>query len=295
VGAIHLGLQSELRWTPSPVTTVTGGYSRSHQFSQSLRNSESVVGGIFPADLYLGAGAPGVPVARSDRAVIGAALLARPGIRFGAQAYLGDFDGLVLVAPGVGLPFATGELITGGARSSGIAVEAAVSGARYGVTASYGWQRVRMTYGDSAYAPGHGTSHLIETGVIVFPIPTASVRMGLTGLVGRRGTGVLGGFEWESCNLLDQGCEFGGSPAHDTGRLGATRLPAYFRLDLGLRKHWHLQVAGRDLELALFGSVTNLLGRKNVLAVATDPVTGEQTEIEMRPLSPLVVGLDWRF
>jgi hypothetical protein len=131
--------------------------------------------------------------------------------------------------------------------------------------------------------------------VIVFPAPTASIRLGLTGAIGRRGSGVLGAFEWESCNLLDQGCEFGGSPTHDTGRLGATRLPAYFRLDLGLRKHWHLEVAGRDVELALFGTVTNLLGRRNVLAVATDPVTGRKTEIEMRPLAPLVVGLDWRF
>jgi hypothetical protein len=117
----------------------------------------------------------------------------------------------------------------------------------------------------------------------------------MTGAAGRRGTGILGAFEWESCNLLDRGCEFGGSPTHDTDRLGATKLPAYFRLDLGLRKHWHIEVAGRDVELALFGTVTNLLGRRNVLAVATDPQTGKRSEIEMRPLAPLVIGLDWRF
>lgn len=294
-GDVHLGLQSELRWRLSPAASISGSYTRSHQFSQSLRNSESVVGGIFPADLYVGAGAPGIPVARSDRAVVGAELLARAGLRVGAQAYLSDFDGLLLVAPRAGTPFATGGFLTGGGASRGLSLEAVVSGARYGVTASYGWQRVRVTYGDSSYAPEYGTSHLIETGVIVFPAPTASIRLGLTGAIGRRGTGVLGAFEWESCNLLDQGCEFGGSPTHDTGRLGATRLPAYFRLDLGLRKHWHVGVAGRDVELALFGTVTNLLGLRNVLAVATDPVTGKKTEIEMRPLSPLVVGLDWRF
>lgn len=294
-GDVYLGLQSELRWRPSPVASISGGYARSHQFSQSLRNSESVVGGIFPADLYLGAGAPGVPVARSDRAVVGAELLARPGVRLGAQAYLSDLDGLLLVAPRAGLPFATGGFITGAGTSGGVSLEAAVSGARYGLTASYGWQRVRVAYGDSSYAPAYGTSHLIETGVIVFPTPTASIRLGLSGAMGRRGTGVLGAFEWESCNLLDQGCEFGGSPAHDTSRLGATRLPAYCRLDLGLRKHWHLEVARRDVELALFGTVTNLLGRRNVLAVVTDPATGERSEIEMRPLAPLVVGLDWRF
>jgi carboxypeptidase family protein/TonB-dependent receptor-like protein len=294
-GGVFLGTQAELRWRPWQVATLSGSYVRSHQFSQSLRNSESVAGGIFPADLFLGASARGVPVARSDRAVLAGELLAVAGLRVGAQAYLSNFDGLLLVAPRTGTPFATGGFTTGAGTSSGFSLDAAVSSARYGVTASYGWQRVRVTYGDSSYAPGYGTSHSIETGVIVFPTPTASVRLGLTGEVGRRGTGILGPFEWESCNLLDKGCEFGGTPTHDTGGLGSTRLPSYFRLDLGLRKHWHLEIGGRDVELALFGSVTNLLGRRNVLAVATDPVTGRKTEIGMRPLAPLVVGLDWRF
>jgi hypothetical protein len=152
-----------------------------------------------------------------------------------------------------------------------------------------------VAYGDAGYTPGYGTSHSLEAGVIVFPALTTSIRLGLTGAFGRRGTGILGVFEWESCNLLDQGCEFGGTPTHDAGGLGATRLPSYLRLDLGLRKHWHLTLGGRDVELAVFGSLTNLLGRRNLLAVATDPVTGRKTAIEMRPLAPLVMGVDWRF
>lgn len=292
---VLLGAQGELRWRPLRIFGLSGSFARSHQYSQSLRNSESVVGGIFPADLFLGAGVPGVPVARSDRAVLAADVLAGAGIRLGAQAYLSDFDGLLLVAPRAGTPFATDGFTTGAGISRGLALDAAVSGARYGITASYGWQRVRVTYGDQEYAPGYGTSHSMETGMIVFPTPTASIRLGLTGAFGRRGTGILGAFEWESCNLLDKGCEFGGAPTHDTGAVGATRLPSYFRLDLGLRKHWHLALGGRDVEVAVFGSVTNLLGRRNVLAVATDPVTGRRTQIEMRPLAPLVVGLDWRF
>ena len=292
---VYLGSHAELRWRPSRAAALLASYARSHQFSQSLRNSESVAGGIFPADLFLGAGAPEVPVARSDRAGIGAEVLARAGIRVGVQAYASDFHQLLLVAPRAGTPFASGGLVTGAGNSRGLSLEAGVSGAWYGMTASYGWQRVRLSYGDSTYAPGYGTSHLIETGVIVFPMPTASIRLGLSGAVGRRGTGVLGAFEWEACNLLDQGCEFAGSPTHDTNRLGRTRLPSYLRLDLGLRKHWHVELAGRDVELALFGTVTNLLGRRNVLAVATDPVTGKRSEIEMRPLAPLVLGLDWRF
>ncbi len=297
-GDVYLGSQAELRWRASRLATLSASYARSHQFSQSLRNSESVVSGIFPADLFVGVAGSGtseVPVGRSDRAVLGVDLFARSGLRLGAQVYASDFGGLLLVAPRAGTPFVSQGFVNGDGRSTGLALDAAVSGARYGVTASYAWQRVRLTYGESSYAPGYGTSHLIETGVVVFPTPTASIRLGLSGAVGRHGTGVIGAFDWESCNLLDQGCEFAGSPTHDTEHPGATGLPSYLRLDLGLRKHWHLELAHRDVELALFGTVTNLLGRRNVLAVATDPATGKRSEIEMRPLAPLVVGLDWRF
>jgi hypothetical protein len=294
-GDVYLGSLAELRWQPWRAVAISGTYGRSHQLSQSLRNTESVVGGLFPADLFLGAGSPGVPVARSDRVVVGTELLPRAGVRLGAQAYVSDSDDLLLVAPSGGAPFATTGFVTGAGTARGFSIDAAVSATRYGMTASYGWQRVRLRYGDSRYAPAYGTSHSIEMGVIAFPTSTASIRVGITGAFGRRGTGIVGPFEWESCNLLDQGCEFGGSPIHDTGELGRTRLPSYLRLDLGLRRHWHLKVGGQDVELALFGTVTNLLGRRNVLAVATDPVTGEKSEVEMRPLAPLVVGLDWRF
>ncbi len=67
------------------------------------------------------------------------------------------------------------------------------------------------------------------------------------------------------------------------------------RVDLGARKHWHLGIGGRDASLALFGTVTNLLARRNVLTYATDPASGERVVVEMRPLAPLVAGIDWRF
>jgi hypothetical protein len=234
-------------------------------------------------------------VARSDRLIVGADLRPLAGIRVGTQAYVASFDGLLLVAPRTGDPFATDSFNVGRGTARGVAVELAANGPWYGAIASYGFQRVRAAYGDSSYTPGHGTSHLVDLGLIVFPTPTASVRLGFTGGLGRRGTGVLGAFEWESCNLLDQGCEFAGSPTHDSRSPGGTRLPDYLRLDLGVRKHWHLGIGDRDVELGLFGTVTNLFGRRNVLAIAADPSTGERSLIEMRPLAPLVVGLDWRF
>jgi hypothetical protein len=53
-------------------------------------------------------------------------------------------------------------------------------------------------------------------------------------------------------------------------------------------------VFGRDAILALSGTLTNVLGRQNVLTWAGDPA-GAVTAIEMRPRSPLVLGVDWQF
>ena len=131
--------------------------------------------------------------------------------------------------------------------------------------------------------------------MIVYPGASASIRIGATAAMGRHTTAISDGFEWEACNLLDKGCEFGGTPHYDGSPLGGKTLPTYLRVDLGVRKEWRLGVRGRDASIALFGTVTNLLGRKNVLTYATSPSTGEITGIEMRPTAPLVIGFDWSF
>jgi len=41
--------------------------------------------------------------------------------------------------------------------------------------------------------------------------------------------------------------------------------------------------------------MTNLLGHTNLLTFTRDPLTGAGTAVGMRPLAPLVVGLDWQY
>ncbi len=291
----RLGPRARFRWTASKDLKLSGSYARTHQFIQSLRNAESIVGTVFPADLFMGSGAPGVPVARSDEGSIAADYHPAPGLRLVAKAYERRSDGLLLVAPRDGEPFSTGAFVVGSGSSRGVSLDAAFSTARYGVVASYGYQRVRLAYGDSSYVPDAGAGHLLEGGVIYFPSATSSVRIGATAAMGRRSTTVPGTFEWEACNLLDQGCEFGGSPHYGGEPLGATPLPNYLRVDMGVRHHWHLGVRGRDVLIALFGTVTNVLGRRNVLTYSRDTATGQLVAVEMRPRAPLVIGLDCRF
>jgi hypothetical protein len=294
-GEWYVGPGVGVGWTATDRLRLSGSYDRTHQFSQSLRNPESMVGNVFPADLAIGSGAPGVPVARSDQGVIACDFHPSSSVRLGLQVYGRAASDLLLVAPRAGEPFTPSGFTIGSSSARGFAAELALSRSRYGVVASYGFQRVRVRYDDTSYVPEHGPAHLLEGGLTVLPRRSLSVRLGATGSFGRRTTPIAGGLEWEACNLLDQGCEFGGSPYQGNGPLGSMTLPAYFRLDLGVRKQWHLKAGGRDAELALFGTLTNLLARRNFLAYAPEPGTGRPVGVEMRPASPLVIGLDWRF
>ncbi|MGH7477913.1 MAG: hypothetical protein ACRELD_16755, partial [Longimicrobiales bacterium] len=272
----------------------TAAYSRTQQFAQSLRNAESVAGHVFPADLDIGAGVAGVPVPQSEQLVVAAEWAPAAGIRWGAQAFARRMEDLVLVAPREDGPFARAAFDIGSATARGAAMELASSGARHGAVVSYGWQRVRIAYGDSAYTPRYGTAHTVDTGVIVFPSSTAALRASLSAGFGRSATLLSGPFEWEACNLLDRGCEFAGSPGL-AGPPGAATLPAYVRLDVGARKHWHVELGGRDVLLGVFGTITNMLGRRNTLAHVVDPDTGESRAVHMLPRAPLVLGIDTRF
>ena len=291
----RLSPRARVEWLATDRLSLTGSYARAHQFSQSLRNSESIVSTIFPADLFVGVGAPGVPVAQSDQAVVSADFRPRAGVRLGLQGYTRRMTGLITEVSRDGDPFATGPFATGGGDARGASVDAAVSTARVGVVASYGVQRVRLDNRLGAYTPEFGATQLLEGGVIVYPTATWSISVGATSAAGRRATTASGGVEWEACNLLDAGCEFTGSPRGSAQSLGDARLPPYVRVDLGVRKHWHVSMGGREVLIAAFGTVTNVFDRRNLMTYATSASSRAPFGVAMRPLAPLVVGLDWHF
>jgi carboxypeptidase family protein len=294
-GTTYLVPQAVVRWRQSQRLAVAASYARSQQFTQSLRNAESVVGTIFPADLFVSANGRDVPIARADQGSVAAELRPSDGVRLEAQGYIRNSHGLVLVAPRTGEPFATDGFTTGTGASRGLSLDATVSDARYSIVASYGWQHARIGYRDARYAPDYGAAHLLEGGAIVFPSPTFSIRVGASAELGRRASALTGSFESEGCSLIDRGCEFAGTARVETEQLGTQSLPSYLRFDVGVRKRWDIAVAGRDAEISVFGTVTNLFGRRNVLSFIDNPARSEESRIGMRSLAPLVAGVDWRF
>jgi hypothetical protein len=209
--------------------------------------------------------------------------------------YVRRARGVVLIAPGSGEPFATAPFSVGRSVSRGASIEAAWSRPRYTVVGRYGLQRVELSDGTTTYVPDHGARHILDGGITLLPSMTSSIRVGVTAALGRRATTFDGGLEWESCNLADRGCEFAGSPHYSGQQLGATALPAYVRADISVRKEWRVTLRGRPVHGALFGTLTNVFNRRNVLTYTKDPATQGVVPLEMRPLAPLVVGLDWRF
>ncbi len=294
-GGLRLAPRVEARWKAAASVTITGSYARNYQFAQSLRNAESVVGNVFPVDLYLGAGPDAAPVARSDVFGLAARYQPSPGLRLGAQAYLRHSGGVVLVAPRSGEPFAVDGFATGSGMARGIALEAEINRPRFWAISRYRWQSSTLSDGTSSYVPAGSSAHSLEAGLTLLPSRTTSIRLGGTALVGRRATAVANRFEWESCNLRDQGCEFGGNPTHSGEVLGGTSLPAYLRLDISVRQQWAFPAVGRRATMAVFGTFTNLLGRENILTYARNTPTGGRTRIAMRPPAPLVAGLEWQF
>ena len=274
--------------------SVFAEYARTSQAVQSLRNAESVVGRIFPPELYAGGEGTGIPVAIADYAAIGVVALPRPGTRVELEAYARALDDLAMLDPDDGQPFASSTVRRGSGSVRGLAAGLAIGSARYAVSGSAGVERVELRAGGERWTPGYAASRTARIGATLFPTPTLSIRVGWIGQFGRRGSDAIGLLEWESCNLLDMGCEFAGSP-EDLGEIGARKLPAYNRLDLSVRKHWHFVIGAREGSLEAFATGSNLLGRANVLTYVVDPATDQSAPIEMRPRAPLTLGLGWRF
>ncbi|MBK6485507.1 MAG: hypothetical protein IPF98_01275 [Gemmatimonadetes bacterium] len=259
-----------------------------------MRNAESVTGTIFPADLSVVAGG-GVPVARSRQGSVHVEWRPSPSRFLALRGWHRDMRGLAMAAVGNDGVWAGGAVASGRGELRGLSLDASVRTARIGVVGNFALQRVQLAAIDSGYRPQHAATHTADVGVVAYPGASLAVRLGVHAAAGRRVTPVEGSLEWESCNLLDWGCEFAAGSLRRGGGLGTRAIPAYLRLDGGVRKHWHLRLAGAEVELGGYVTVSNLLGRRNVLTVVRDPVTGTERSITMRPRAPLAVGLEWRF
>jgi hypothetical protein len=142
---------------------------------------------------------------------------------------------------------------------------------------------------DAGY--GQGTSLAVDLGYRV----QRDTRMQLRFQGGARQAAsvVAPGFEFHALGGRDESGELAGTPEILPGTLNAERLPAYARLDLGLRRDWRLPGFGQGTPLTTSISVTNVLGHQNTLGL----VAGQDGGLRVIRGIPRALALEvgWRF
>jgi hypothetical protein len=283
------------RFRPLRAISLALGYARTHQAVQSLRNPESLVGSVFGADLPILAGMAAAPVARADQLAAAVEIHPVAGVRIVLDGYARRLDHLVLVAPGSTRPFAVDGFDTGRGRVSGVAVTMDWERDKLTASSSLGISRVVTRTGREVYQPSHAATYTLAAGVAYRSSSRTTWRAALIARSGRRTTLFEGPLEWRGCAPLNDGCEIAGTPERAAGPLGAARLPAYVRLDLGARRVWHARILGRWTVLEGHVTLSNILDRRNVWAVLTEPNTASAHAAPMGSFSVFNAGIDWRY
>lgn len=299
-GPLLLEPRVSVAFRATPAISIGAGVARVYQTVQSLRNPESPASSVFGVDLpVLALGS--IPIGRSDEATLGVEARKGEQVRLTLDGYARRLTGLVLVAPGSGVPFALSAPSVGDGSAWGLGTTFDVRRDRWTTHLTGGVGRTQLRVRDESegvgsltFQPGFATTHSV-TGAVGYRVgDRTTLRSAVFARWGRRTTMFDGALDWEGCDVLDGGCEIAGSPTRSVGAMAGARLPAYLRWDIGARHVWTTQLAGRAIELEAHATLRNLLDRRNVWGFTTDG-TGAPQSLKLRPLSVLTAGLDFRY
>ena len=277
---------------PDPRLALSAGYARMHQYSQSLRNEESVLGTILGPDLLVAYGAASVPIASADEIAAAATISLDEHTRLDFDWYARALRGLVLVAPTTGEPFATHDFAVGSGHAwgGGASIERRLE--RLSLRASWALGTVTRRTADASYHPAFAPGQSATFAAAYKLGFRTRLRSAVWASSGRFTTPIGDDVGWDTRDTFFNARELSGTPEHVVGPLSATRVPAFLRIDFGLRHA--LPVGHSGASLTGFADVNNALARKNVATYVTPGGTGPRRALVMLPPS-VVVGLEWKY
>lgn len=273
--------------------SLSGAFARTHQFSQSLYNEESMADAVASLDIPVVVGSPGVPLASSNSISGQLAIPVGSSGRVTLAGFTRRFQGLLLAAPSTTAPFATqwfskGE---GGARGGAVALHDEIG--KLSVDGLYSLTKAWRATTSKSYRPAFAPMHSFILGA-GYQFAAQSLVRAVASMTGdRRTSPVVGSVTWDWQNILGAETEIAGSPEYTTDTFAAGRLPLYLRIDLGVRHDLSLgnRLPGR---VGLFANIDNLLGRRNAVGQAQDTTAAPMRALPMMPRS-LSIGLTWHF
>jgi hypothetical protein len=259
---------------PDDRTRVGLGVGRSHQQVQSVFNDASALGNLVGFDLPIAAGSGALPVARSDELEALAARRLGGGLDLSLTGYLRRTSGQALGAASTLGLFPADTILSGQGLASGVTGSLDLQHGRLWGHAGLTLARNTETAGSQRYAGsyGQGTSLRVDLGYR-FPGDTRML-LRFSGGAGEPTSAIASGFEWQPLTSFGDAGELSGTPLNMPGSVNASRLADYARLDLGVRRSWRIPGFGSATLLTTSLSVTNVLGRANVLGLVSRPDGG---------------------
>ncbi|HKR08690.1 MAG TPA: TonB-dependent receptor [Gemmatimonadaceae bacterium] len=250
--------------------SLSAAFARTHQFTQSLYNDESVIDAMASLEVPVVAGNSDVPIAAST------ALSAQLDIPLGsnlvvsARGFVRSFDDVVLAAPSTGDPFSVRSFAAGDGEAYGGTLGVRQQLARLDFEGAYTMMVVSREWaGEHSYRPSFAPSHEARLAV--------GYRLGNNTLLRASGfmtalrstSPVLGAIAWQWQDVLATQREVSGSPQYSPEAVGAGRLEPYVRVDVGIR---HNFTFGNPLRgsASVYLNVDNLLGRSNFFGIVED-------------------------
>ena len=280
-----------LSYQPAERWTFSGGFARMHQYSQSLRGEESLLGTIVGPDFLVGAGRNGVPVASSSELTASAAVCLREATSVRFDVYSRRMRGIVFPSAASSDPFATtGYTIgVGEAWGAGTGLETQIG--KLSVNAVYSLSMVSRNLDSLKFRPAFVPRQSGSLALGYDATRRMSFHTALWGASGRPTTVLTDDIGWDTRDALTAAREVSGSPQHAAGQLDGSRLPYFFRWDIGAR--YALPFGNSGAGITAFGGVNNVLGRANKTGYVR-PASGPPRDLKMLPTS-LVLGLEWSF
>ena len=273
--------------------TLSGAFARTHQFSQSLYNEESMADAVASLNIPVAVGSPGVPLASSNSVSGQLAVPVGSRGRVTVGAFTRRFQGLLLTAPSTTAPFATQWFSKGEGSAYGGAVTFHDDVGKLSVDGVYSLTKAWRATASQSYRPAFAPMHSFMFGAGYQFALHSLVRAAASMTAGRRTSPVVGAIDWQWQSALSAQTEIAGSPEYTNATFAAGRLPLYLRVDVGVR---HDLALGNHLpgRVGLFANIDNLLGRQNAVGQSQDTTGAPMQALPMLPRS-LSLGLTWHF
>jgi hypothetical protein len=270
---------------------LSGAFARTHQYTQSLYNDESIVDVMASLEAPVIAGSGGIPISGSTSGSLQIDVPIRKSTVINVSTYLRRFDALLLAGAAGGDPFATRAFTSGHGTAYGGSVAAREQLGRLDLQGTYSMSVVSREWaGERSYRPTFAPSHAMMVaagyGVGENTLFRASGFMSALRSTSPLLSGVA--FEWQ--DVLASQREVSGSPEYAPATLGAGRLEPYLRIDVGVRHNFTFG----SLRTSAYLNVDNLLARRNGAGLVEDPSGIGMRTLGMMPRS-ISFGIGLRF